>query len=132
MNYPATAAFGVFVILGVLHLAYTLHDFGAKPRYFRPRDAALLPAMRATTMGIAPRGRDYWSGILGFNLSHSIGVLLLALLIIVATLYRITWLEPVLIAVGFAFAGIAWRCWFRVPMWGCLIGTALMIAAWIG
>ena len=132
MTYLALAAASVFAVLGLLHLVYTLRDFGAKPRYFQPRDAALLPAMRATKMGIAPGGRDYWSGILGFNLSHSIGVLLLALLIAVATLYRITWLEPVLIAVGIAFAGIAWRCWFRVPMWGCLIGTALMIAGWVG
>jgi hypothetical protein len=130
MNYLALAAAGIFTALGLLHLVYTLQDFGAKPRYFRPRDAALLPAMRATQMGIAPGGRDYWSGILGFNLSHSIGVLLLALLIAVATLYEITWLEPVLVAVGIALAGIAWRCWFRVPMWGCLIGTALMIVGW--
>jgi hypothetical protein len=132
MTYLAMAAAGIFAVLGVFHLVYTLHDFGTKPRYFRPRDAALLPAMRATQMGIAPGGRDYWSGILGFNLSHSIGVLLLALLIAVATLYQITWLKPVLVAVGIALAGIAWRCWFRVPMWGCLTGTALMIAGWVG
>lgn len=132
MTYLAIAASGIFTILGLLHLGYTLHDFGPKPRYFQPRDAALLPAMRATQMAIAPAGRDYWSGILGFNLSHSIGVLLLALLIAVATLYGITWLEPVLVTVGLAFAGIAWRCWFRIPMWGCLVGTALMTAGWVG
>ena len=91
----------------------------------------LMPAMRQTTTAIAPGGRDYWSGILGFNLSHSIGVLLFALLIVLATQYGIVWLKPVLIALGLILAGFAWRCWFRVPMWGCLIGTALMAAAWI-
>jgi len=131
MNLLAMASAAVFAVLGTLHLVYTLHDFGAHPRYFRPRDATLLPAMRQTTTAIARGGRDYWSGILGFNLSHSIGVLLFALLIVLAALYRITWLEPVLVIVGLAFAGIAWRCWFRVPMWGCLIGTALMVAAWL-
>jgi hypothetical protein len=120
----------IFAVLGALHLAYTLHDFGGKPRYFRPRDAALLPAMRQTKTAIAPGGRDYWSGILGFNLSHSIGVLLFALTIVLATQYRIEWLKPLLVAVGLAFAFIAWRCWFRIPMLGSLLATLLMIAGW--
>ena len=131
MNLLAFASAAVFALLGVLHLVYTLHDFGKKPKYFRPRDSSLLPAMRQTTLGIAPGGRDYWSGILGFNLSHGIGVLLFALLIAVATEYQIVWLKPLLAAIGLAFAGIAWRCWFRIPMWGCLIGTALMVAGWL-
>ena len=131
MNLLAIASAAVFALLGVLHLVYTLHDFGERPRYFRPRDETLLPAMRQTTTAIARGGRDYWSGILGFNLSHSIGVLLFALLIVLTTQYGIGWLKPVLVVIGLAFAGIAWRCWFRIPMWGCLIGTALMVTAWI-
>jgi hypothetical protein len=131
MNLLAFASAAVFAVLGILHLVYTLHDFGEKPRYFSPRDASLLPAMRQTKTAIAPGGRDYWSGILGFNLSHAIGVLLFALLIVLAAQYRIVWLQPILVAIGLAFAGIAWRCWFRIPMWGCVIGTALMAAAWI-
>ena len=82
-------------------------------------------------MAIAPQGRDYWSGVLGFNLSHSLGVLLFALLIVVAAVYDINWLKPILTMIGLAFAFIAWRCWFRVPMMGCLIATALMVAAWV-
>ena len=130
MSVLTVMAAGVFAILGALHLFYALHDFGERPRYFRPADRSLLPVMRNTTMAIAPAGRDYWSGILGFNLSHSIGVLLFALLIVVAAQYQIAWLKPVLIAVGVAFAAIAWRCWFHIPMLGCLIGTALMMAGW--
>ena len=131
MNFLAMISAGVFAILGALHLVYTLHDFGERPRYFRPAERALLPAMRNTHTAIAPTGRDYWSGILGFNLSHSIGVLLFALLIVVTAQYQITWLKPVLVVVGLVFAAISWRCWFRTPMLGSLIGTALMIAAWI-
>ena len=131
MNFLTMMSAGVFAILGALHLIYTLHDFGERPRYFRPVDRSLLPALRKTYTAIAPNGRDYWSGILGFNLSHSIGVLLFALLIVVAAQYHITWLKPVLIVVGLAFAAIAWRCWFRIPMLGSLIATALMIAGWL-
>jgi hypothetical protein len=131
MNFLTMMSAGVFAILGALHLVYTLRDFGERPRYFRPVDSALLPAMRKTYVAIAPTGRDYWSVILGFNLSHSIGVLLFALLIIVAAQYQITWLKPVLAALGLIFAAIAWRCWFRTPMLGSLIGTVLMIASWL-
>jgi hypothetical protein len=121
----------VFAVLGALHLAYTLHDFGERPKYFRPRDAALLSSMRQTQTAIAPHGRDCWSGVLGFNLSHSLGVLLFALLILVTTVYEIHWLKPILVIIGVAFAFIAWRCWFRIPMIGSLIGTVVMVAAWV-
>ena len=131
MNFLTIMSVGVFAILGVLHLVYTLRDFGEQPRYFRPVDRSLLPAMRTTNMALAPTGRDYWSGILGLNLSHSIGVMLIALLIAVTAQYQILWLKPILALVGGAFVVIAWRCWFLIPMLGCLIGTALMIAAWV-
>jgi hypothetical protein len=131
MNFLAAMSGGIFGILGLLHLIYTLHDFGERPRYFRPVDHSLLLAMRNTNMAIAPTGRDYWSGILGFNLSHSIGVLLFALLILLTARYEISWLKPFLVLVGGTFTVIAWRCWFNTPMLGCLIGTAIMIAAWV-
>jgi hypothetical protein len=124
------AAAAVMTLLGALHLVYTLHDFGPRPRYFRPKDASLLAAMRVTRTALAPGGRDYWSGVLGFNLSHGIGVLLFALLIALATLYEITWLKPALVAVGAAYAAISYRCWFRVPTAGILLATALMAAGW--
>ena len=118
-------------LLGILHLVYTLHDFGPRPRYFRPRDARLLDEMRQTRTAIAPDGRDYWSGVLGFNLSHALGVLLFALLIYLATYYQIDWLKPGLATIGIAYAAIAYRCWFRTPMVGALLAVALMVAGWL-
>lgn len=131
MTLSATAAALIYAILGGLHAVYTLHDLWKKPRYFRPKDRELLDAMRATTTALAPRGRDYWSGILGFHFSHSIGVLLFALLIVIADQYRIGWLMPVLAGVGTLFTVISWRFWFRIPMIGSLIGTVLIMVAWL-
>jgi hypothetical protein len=131
MNFLTMISAGIFAILGALHLIYTLHDFGKRPRYFQPVDRSLLPAMQKTHAAIAPTGRDYWSVILGFNLSHSIGVLLFALLIVVTAQYQIVWLKLILVGVGGAFAVIAWRCWFHIPLLGSLIGTALMIGGWL-
>ena len=131
MSTPAIAAALIFAILGVLHAVYTLYDIVRQPRYFRPRDRALIEAMQATKMALAPQGRDFWSALLGFHLSHSLGILLLALLILVADAYAIRWLMPVLAAIGALLSVIAWRCWFNVPMLGCLLGTALIAVAWI-
>ena len=131
MTLLASTAALIYAVLGGLHGVYTLHDIWKKPRYFRPKDGELLDAMRATTTAIAPQGRDYWSGIMGFHLSHSIGVLLFALLIVISDQYRIGWLMPVLACIGALFTVIAWRFWFRIPMIGSLAGTVLIVLAWV-
>jgi hypothetical protein len=131
MTLLALAGAAIMAVLGVMHLAYTLHDFGRRPRYFCPTDAALTGAMRLTRTGLAPGGRDYWSGILGFNLSHSVGVLLFAVMISLATLHAIAWLKPLLVLVGATYAAISYRCWFAVPTASILLATALMIAGWL-
>lgn len=131
MSLPAIAAALIFATLGVLHAGYTLYDIVRQPRYFRPKDRALIEAMQATKMALAPQGRDFWSALLGFHLSHSLGILLFALLILIAEIYAITWLMPVLAAVGALLTLIAWRCWFHVPTLGCLIGTGLIAATWV-
>lgn len=131
MPWIAEAAALIFAGLGGLHLLYTLHDFVRPPRYFRPRDASLLDAMRRTKTSIAPQGRDYWSALLGFHLSHSIGVLLFALLIVIADLYPIGWLQPLLLVICAAYAAIAWRCWFHIPLIGALAATTLLVVSWL-
>lgn len=126
---PFLAA-GILATLGLLHLSHTVTDLLLEPRYFGPRDASLLADMRATRLAMAPAGRDYWSVILGFNLSHSIGVLLFALLIVLANQHEIGWLKVLLVVLGGVFTWIAWRFWFHVPMYGCAAATALMLAGW--
>jgi hypothetical protein len=130
MTVLAYAAAAIMALLGVMHFAYTLHDCVRQPRFFRPTDANLLDAMRLSRTAIAPVGRDYWSGVLGFNFSHSIGVLLFALLIAITTQNMITWLKPVLIAVAAIYALISYRCWFIGPTIGILLATALLVLGW--
>jgi hypothetical protein len=130
MTVFAYASAALFALLGMMHLVYTLRDFGPRPRSFVPQDRALLDAMRQTRTALAPDGRDYWSGILGFHLSHSIGVLLLAVLIIVATGYQIGWLKAGLMIVAAIYAAISARCWFRVPTAGILLAALLMGLGW--
>ena len=126
---PFLAA-GILAVLATLHVIYACHDLLFEPRYFRPRDASLLKQMRATRNALTPTGRDYWSALLGFHFSHGIGVLLFALLIVLADTMPIDWLKVPLIGLGMAYTWIAWRFWFHVPLIGCALATGLMIGGW--
>ena len=123
-------AAGILATLAIIHLIYTVHDFNFTPRYFIPRDASLLGPMQATRNALTPTGRDYWLALLGFHFSHSIGVLLFALLVVLAGNLEIDWLKVPLVFLGAVYTWIAWRCWFRIPLVGCGLATSLMIAGW--
>lgn len=127
----ALAAATIFAILGLLHLGYTVHDSLTRPRYFQPRDPALLDALRQTKVALAPGGRDYWSTSLGFHYSHSIGALLFALLIVVTVQHEIGWLRPLLISVSAVYTLIAWRYWFHIPLAGTAAATVFLAVAWL-
>ncbi len=86
--------------------------------------------MQSSRTAIAPDGPDYWRGVLGFHVSHGIGVLLFALLIAITTTHIIAWLKPVLVLVGIAYAAISWRCWFAIPTTGIALATSLMALGW--
>jgi hypothetical protein len=130
MTTLSLIAAGIFALLGLVHFVYALRDFGGHPRYFRPTDLSVLAAMQSSRTAIAPDGPDYWRGVLGFHLSHSIGVLLLALLIAITTTYAIAWLKPVLVLVGMTYAAISRHCWFAIPTAGIVIATSLMALGW--
>ena len=125
------AAAAIIATLGALHLIYTLRDIVSRPRYFVPRDRALLDAMRGTQIALAPHGHDYWSVSLGIHLTHSIGLLLFALLIVLTVVTPLPALKPLMIGLGLALTFIAWRFFFSIPFIGCAAATALMIAGWL-
>ncbi|PJK30081.1 LIC_13387 family protein [Minwuia thermotolerans] len=122
-------AAGIYAALGGLHLLYALNDIVRGPKYFRPRDRALLEGMQQTTTAIVPKGHDFWRNILGFHLSHSLGAMLFALLIVLAAGDATPWLEYPALAVSALYTLIAWRFWFSVPLIGCALATVLLAAA---
>jgi hypothetical protein len=131
MNLLPLGAAGIFALLGALHLIYTLSDMFGRPRYFAPRDPALLEAMRATRIALAPGGRDMWSVYMGFNLTHSLSVLLLALLIVLAVVLPLPALKLPVIALGLLVTLISWACFFHIPTIACAVASALMIVGWV-
>jgi hypothetical protein len=131
MSYLPLAAAAILSILGVFHLTYTVRDIVSRPRYFVPRDPAVLDAMRGTQAALAPNGRDFWSVLLGIHLTHSIGLLLFALLIVLTVVTPLPALKPLMIAVGLVLTFIAWQFFFHIPLIGVALATALMIVGWL-
>src|SRR5215472_7402255 len=70
---------GVFAVLGGLHAIYTLLDL-RNPRWFAPVDSSVAQAMANSALRISRGSTDMWRAWIGFNFSHSLGVLLVGTL----------------------------------------------------
>jgi len=123
----------VFGVLGGLHAIYTLLDL-RKPRRLVPVDPAVAHAMANSAVRLSGGAMDMWRAWIGFNFTHSLGVLLLAALAIWAGL-RIRMLPVGIVAaltvIGCIYLAIALRYFYRAPAIGVAIGTGCFAAAWV-
>jgi hypothetical protein len=112
---------GIALVLGCLHLAYTLT--GSR---LLPRDAALQSAMEQAHLSITRETTVYRAWI-GFNASHSLALILFALVFGHLALQqpRLLFESNFLLAVGFAllagFCVLARLYWFSIPFAGVTI-----------
>jgi hypothetical protein len=124
---------GVFGVLGALHAIYTLLDL-RNPRRLVPADPSVAQAMANSAVRLSGGGMDMWRAWIGFNFTHSIGVLLFAALAIWAGA-RINRLPagimPALTLIGCVYLVIALRYFYRSPAIGIAIGTGCFAAAWV-
>jgi hypothetical protein len=123
----------VFGVLGGLHAIYTLLDL-RNPRRLVPADPSVAQAMANSAVRLSRGGTDMWRAWVGFNFSHSLGVLLFAALAVWAG-SRIKTLPvgiiPALTLIGCFYLVLALRYWFRTPAIGVAIGTGCFAAAWV-
>jgi len=123
----------VFGVLGGLHAIYTLLDL-RNPRRLVPADPSVAQAMANSALGLSGGATDMWRAWIGFNFSHSLGVLLVAGLAIWAGA-RIRPLPVGIVAaltlIGCVYLTLALRYWFRTPAIGVAIGTGCFAAAWV-
>lgn len=132
------------IILGLLGLAHLLITFVSTPTGgpMTPLDPAVRQAMQRTGgLGLAPGVRStLWRAWIGFNLSHSIGVLLAAALIAVpaatdfdAALRSRIWLA---LALGLPpiYLVVSIKYWFSSPTRGIalawLLITSGVVSTW--
>lgn len=105
----------VFVILGVGHAALML--FSTK---FEPRDAGLLAQLKSSKPGLSKTG-NLWSGIKGFHLSHSLGLVLFGAFYTTLALENPGYLQSSavlnlgLLLVPALYIYLSHRFWFSVP-----------------
>jgi hypothetical protein len=123
----------VFGVLGGLHAIYTLLDL-RNPQRLVPVDPSVRHAMANSALRLSRGGTDMWRAWIGFNFSHSLGVLLLAALALWAG-FRINRLPvaimPALTLIGGAYLLLALLYWFRIPAIGVALGTGCFAAAWV-
>ena len=117
----------IFGVLGALHLYYTFFT-----NMFMTRDRKVAEAMKATSPLLTNR-TTMWDTWIGFNGSHSLGAIFIAIFyILLATTHMEVIRETksfILLAVliGASYLYLAIKYWFRIPLIGILIATICFV-----
>jgi hypothetical protein len=125
----------IFIALGSLHLLYTFLDI-SRPRRLVPDDPLVIEAMHRSSLRLTRGKTSIWNAWVGFNFSHSLGVIwfgasciVLGLASTMFPLPKHALLAPVFFAAALLWLGV--RYWFKVPAIGIAIGTVLLAAGWL-
>jgi hypothetical protein len=123
----------IFLILGILHGVLTLQDL-RDPRTFTPPDQNLRQAMQESNIAIHPH-TNLWKAWLGFNLSHSLGLVIfggsfLAIgLCYFQAFAQIFWLQGCALLISTAYLVMSLKFWFAQPAIGAGIGLTCFAIA---
>jgi len=133
------AGAGVIVLLGLVHAFLTFRsspDGGP----MMPTDANVRETMLLSTgLGLAPRiDTTLWKAWIGFNLSHSLGVVVVGVLIGLPVARKLKcpidnwlWLTTSL-CLPWIYRSIAQRYWFAQPTRGITFATLLILTGIVG
>jgi hypothetical protein len=125
------ASAAITLLLGVIHLLYTF--YGQK---LFPRDPALLARMQEISPVIT-RQTTMWRAWIGFNASHSYGLILFGVMYgYLALMHSDLLFQSVfLLAVGvillLGYVVLCKKYFFRIPLLGISLATALYVSALI-
>ena len=123
----------VFGTLGTLHAVYTLLDL-RNPQRLVPADPSVAQAMAHSSLRLSAGRTDMWRAWIGFNFSHSLGLLILAALAVWVGSRANTipsGIMPALTLIGCVYVVLAVLYCFRAPAIGVAIGTGCFAAAWL-
>jgi len=119
----------IFGTLGSIHLFYTFFT-----RKFDPRDIKVKYAMENTTPRLTQE-TSMWQGLIGFNASHSIGAILIALFFIPLSIMHdeiiqsSLWFSILPAGIGLSYLTLALKYWFKVPTIGISLATLCFLGA---
>jgi hypothetical protein len=124
-----------FIVLGVAHVAGT-PQVPADAKGLSPRDPAVREAMVRDTILLTHR-TTVWLAWVGFNLSHSLGVILFG---VVALLIgrnldsfeaQATVFLPLTVAVSGVYLVLAARYWFKTPFIWIAFSSVCFLVSWV-
>jgi hypothetical protein len=124
----------IFIVMGCVHGLATAVDV-FRPTHFAPADDDVRLAMRSTRVRFLRARANVWDAWLGFNLSHSLGMLVFgaATVWLGSKLGHIDGakaLLPVPFALGIAYLLLSLRFWFYLPTVAGAAASACFGAAW--
>ena len=125
----------VFLLLGTAHIVHTPQQPGDR-KGLSPADPGLAESMARSRVLLTGR-TDMWRVWVGFNLSHSLGVVLLGLTVVLvgrttaSFAYNAAVFLPLAVVVSLAYLGLGFAYWFRTPIIGVGLSVLLFSCAWI-
>jgi hypothetical protein len=123
----------IFLILGVFHGVLTLQDL-SNPCTFIPPDKALLQAMQESSIAIHPH-TNLWKAWLGFNLSHSLGLVMFGGTFLAIGLFYFEvfsnnyWLQSCALLISSTYLIVSLKFWFDKPAIASAIALACFVVA---
>lgn len=118
----------ILLVLGSIHLFYTFRG-----RMLFPREEELIDGMKRSAL-VLTRETTVWKAWIGFNASHSFGILMFALvyawLALAAphVLFGSIFLRILGLAFLLTYVALARRYWFSVPFRGVALAAVLYLA----
>lgn len=132
-RYLFLAASLPYLVLGTAHaLATPLRS--ADRKGLSPSEPQLAEAMTRTPLRLTRR-TDMWRAWVGFNFSHSLGVVVLGVIILLIGRTEATFRAQASLFVPFALVAsaayliLATKYWFRTPIIGCAVSLALLLGS---
>lgn len=126
-------AASVFLLLGGAHGILTLKDL-KNPKAFTPRDPELRKAMQQSSIGFH-RTINLWDAWMGFNLSHSLGLILFGAAYLHVGVFepiafaRSPLLQACAVVVSAIYLILSLKFWFSKPAIGSAIGLVCFALA---
>lgn len=119
----------IFGLFGMFHLIYTF--FSNK---FEAFDPTVTEAMNTSSL-IITKETTIWKAWVGFNASHSLGMIIVPALYIPLTINHFNiiqqsvWLTILPVLIGMSYLALAKKYWFKIPFVGIFISTLCFIGA---
>jgi hypothetical protein len=124
-----------FLLLGTAHAVQTPRQPYDR-KGLSPSDPTLAESMVRSKVLLTSR-TDMWRAWVGFNLSHSLGILLFGVLIVLVGRtpasfeYNAAIFLPLAVVVSIAYLTLGVAYWFRTPNIGIGVSAFLFSAAWV-